>query len=244
MDDWQDAVFSNRHVHNRVGKQGRGKGGKSNGQFNVQKTFGSYEVKCAAANKLASVTSDEKHAGRLEIYTLNDTGIALIGELSLPSVLHGTVLMAGSRKVMNTVIRDLERVVETEKTEERIEVEDQRDQRGEIEEDVDDEIESDEDNQQQQRFQEFEKNSFRSPKFWLKWQGEVLLPPDNTLKDTHVTDSGYIVFSGNDCGKFDGTLSCEALGWSNVKLSGWKTASRSARDFNVEWAAAKGRSEG
>ncbi|CAK1366638.1 unnamed protein product [Cercospora beticola] len=256
MDEWQDAALTNRHLHNRVGKQGRGKGGKSNGAFDVHKTFGTYEVKCPAAGKIGLKNGGQNaEVGRLEIYNLNDQGSALVGELVLPGVLRGTVILAGSRKGMKVAVRAFEDDEEEENKEGSGEEGDG--------DDVEDENEQsdEEDDREQQRHRQFEKNSFRSPKFWLKWQGEMLseasssehdIPekhedeiqeiPDQILVpvalqggSTLVTDSGYLVFSGNNCDKFQGTVSCQILGWKNVKLSGWKLKSQPARDFNVQW---------
>ncbi|OQO11739.1 hypothetical protein B0A48_03466 [Cryoendolithus antarcticus] len=244
MDDWQDTAFSNRHVHNRIGKQGRGKGGKANGAFNVQRTLGTYEVKCAAAAKvLRSAASDSQGLGSLEIYTLNDLGNALIGELNMPGVLNGTVLMAGSRKTMKIAIEHLRAEgSESEESEvdgaathdgslDRPKVDNDDDQGfGAGSDDIDDESTS------HDHFDEFEKNSFRSPKFWLKWQGQVTAQVDDDgVIDETVTDSGYLVFSGNTCERFNGTLSCSKLDWHNVKITGFKLRSKPARDFDVQW---------
>ncbi|KAF2208477.1 hypothetical protein CERZMDRAFT_48948 [Cercospora zeae-maydis SCOH1-5] len=225
MDDWQDAALTNRHLHNRVGKQGRGKGGKSNGAFDVHKTFGTYEVKCPAAGKLGP-DKDSQHSGvgRLEIYNLNEQGNALLGELVLEAALHGTVIMAGSRRVMKVVIRGLEK--------------DEQEDGGSDDQGKNDVEMNDEDVRERQRHQQFEKNSFRSPKFWLKWQGEILhgaSPSGGEERSVLTTDSGYLVFTGNNCDKFQGTLNCQLLEWNNVKLSGWKLKNQPARDFDVQW---------
>lgn len=261
MDNWQDAALTNRHLHNRVGKQGRGKGGKSNGAFDVHKTFGTYEVKCPAAGKIGMKNGGQNaEVGRLEIYNLNEHGNALVGEVVLPDVLRGTVILAGSRKGMKVAVRAFEEDEEEEgETEEQDKVEGNGDE-GDRDDMEDDEQSEEEDDHENQRHRQFEKNSFRSPKFWLKWQGEILseasstqnLPeknegeneestdriPGSVAAETRsalVTDSGYVVFSGNTCDKFQGTLSCESLGWNNVKVSGWKLKSQPARDFDVRW---------
>ncbi|GIZ47017.1 hypothetical protein CKM354_001011800 [Cercospora kikuchii] len=261
MDDWQDAALTNRHLHNRVGKQGRGKGGKSNGAFDVHKTFGTYEVKCPAADKRSAAKEGlNSGVGRLEIYNTNELGNALVGELVLPGALHGTVVFAGSRKAMKVAVRAFE---EDEEEEEQEKEEGSGDEGNCEDVEEDDGQSSEEDDREQQRHRQFEKNSFRSPKFWLKWQGEILseaasspqdlpqekedeveamsdqVPVPAAVEDDKVltTDSGYLVFSGNNCDKFQGTLSCESLGWNNVKLSGWKIKSQPARDFDVQWVS-------
>ncbi|KAK7966848.1 uncharacterized protein PG986_001125 [Apiospora aurea] len=86
--------------------------------------------------------------------------------------------------------------------------------------------------QQQGRFETFEKNSFRSPKFWLRFHGHEPQTDDGAAERS---GTGYLVFSGNDCRKFEGTISCDAINWDNKKLSGWKTIARSERDTPVLW---------
>lgn len=241
MADWEDATLSSRHMHNRVGKQGRGKGGKSGGAFNVQKTFGTFEVKCPAATKLASSDTENTQTAKLEVYTLNDDGNALLAELFLPGVLHATVLLAGSRKTMSSVVRGFEAEtaaqdeveVDASANASRSELDDSGESEGEHESQADDDPAD-------RRAREFEKNSFRSPKFWMRWQGELLQSSPNGHGSNSITDSGYVVFSGNNCDKFQGTISCEQLDWKNVKIDGWKTASRSARDFAVAWQKESG----
>lgn len=240
-DDWQEAAFSNRHTHNR-GQ--RGKGGKATSHgFNVQKTLGSYEIK---SPKFPSKPDEDAKSARMEIYNLNNQGNALIGELFIPGYLNANLLMAGSRKVMKKVVRDLvemhdeseESQPEDERNADETEAKQNDDNDEEEEEKEGDREESDqEDRKERRKAQEFEKNSFRSPKFWLKWQGQLL--KEESEDEEVVTDGGYIVFSGNACEKFDGTLTCEKLGWKNIKVSGWKIKGMSARDFEIQWIAEK-----
>lgn len=236
MADWEDTILSNRHVHNQVGRHGRANG-KSGSTFDVRRAFGTYEVKCPAAAKLAASEAANVPPAKLEIYTMNDSGNALIAELILPHVLHATVLLAASQKTMTTVVRGLE--ADTERQIEEVEPERSGFPRSS---DLADSGEGDDEPNMQpdedpveRRVREFEKNSFRSPKFWLRWQGQLLQSSTDHLAVDLVTNSGYVIFSGNDCGKFQGTFNCEQLDWDNVKISGWKTASRSARDFAVAW---------
>ncbi|KAK5093128.1 hypothetical protein LTR70_004937 [Exophiala xenobiotica] len=206
MADWEDAALSTRHMHNRVGRQGRAKNGKSGGAFDARKTFGTYEVKCPAAAKLATSGTDGMQASKLEIYTLNDSENALVA------------------------------------TEESVEEADAETQAGSTMSDRDDSGEN-EDEEHIRPFndpvnrvvREFEKNSFRSPKFWLRWQGQLLQSSTDHPVTDFTSGTGYLIWSGNGCDKFQGTFTCQQLGWDNVKISGWKTASRSARDFAVAW---------
>ncbi|POS68802.1 catalase [Diaporthe helianthi] len=104
--------------------------------------------------------------------------------------------------------------------------------------DQDDEDEG-EDERQRRRTSTFEKNSFRHPKFWFRWKGRL---SDEASAAANLADdgcdvhgSGYIVFSGNDCKRFSGTITSEKLAWNNVKMSGFKAKPQPERDFEVEW---------
>ncbi|KAJ9658687.1 hypothetical protein H2198_003565 [Neophaeococcomyces mojaviensis] len=249
MDAWQDAAFSNRHLHNRIGKGWGGKGARSGATFDVTKTFGTYEVKCPSAEKISTDKVTGLNSSKLEIFRLNEKRNAIVGELTLSHVLHATVLFAGSRRIMNSVVANLYEQLASSEVDEDADVVDavdtavrisaeseQEDEEAEASEEQGKVDESQHEGSASKDFRTFEKNSFRSPKFWLRWQGQVLRPQGvKTMSDTVETDSGYLVFSGNDCHKFQGTISCEALGWDNVKITGWKTASKSTRDTAVGW---------
>lgn len=265
MDEWQETQFSHRHIHNRASRHNHGKSrGKGNAPFDVNRTFGTYDIKCPAADKLS-----RGGPNKLDAYTLNEERNAVVGDLRLGSVLSGVVILTGSRKVMGKVIGGLKK--ERRENEEGDEEEDEEGTREGNGDEVGDEDErhgqtrsdardgeqsqestddeeddgdddDDADNPANQRIQQFEKNSFRSPKFWMKWQGHVttLTPTSTSTSQTStpnppkvVTDNGYIVFSGNQCDRFQGTISCEVLGWNNVKISGWKVKGQNARDFDL-----------
>ncbi|KAK5086920.1 hypothetical protein LTR05_004091 [Lithohypha guttulata] len=242
MDDWQDAALTTRHMHNRRGGQGTS-GKQKNAIFDVRRTFGTYEIKCPAAEKIIAKAGNSGSSAKLEIYGLNAGGDAVHAELFLPGALHAVVILAASRKTMNAVIRRLE---DAYTTKERVDsaddhvAADEEEPEGEAHGEEQPETE-DEDDLQNRRVQQFEKNSFRSPKFWLRWQGQVTDQPRSQEDDQEVnsnttdTDTGYLVFSGNSCDKFEGTISCETLDWRNVKLRGWKLTSKSERDFAMAW---------
>ncbi|KAH7029218.1 uncharacterized protein B0I36DRAFT_363789 [Microdochium trichocladiopsis] len=115
----------------------------------------------------------------------------------------------------------------------------------------------------------FEKNSFRSPKFWVEWRssssssisqadpGENVTihpggpqehdaletggdanhssPQPRPSTDSVLSGTGYLVFQGNDCRKFSGTISCPALGWDNLAASGHRLAGAGSRDVQALW---------
>ncbi|KAJ3528562.1 hypothetical protein NM208_g10148 [Fusarium decemcellulare] len=246
--DWESEFLTTRHVHNRKTRHGLGSSGASNA-FDVRKTFGSYDLKCPVAetyrrqNKPEEIQDKssrrQKRAPlgpRLEIYRLTDNEDGLLGELIIPGILQATATMAGSRKQLRELI------------------EGRRQDEGELREDIpgepltteelgDEEATSSTRYQEKQRnrFQKFEKNSFRQPKFWLHWHGSVLAP-SSALDECQSTDSpengdqsgmGYLVFSGNKCRDFKGTMSCELLGWKDIKLEGRKRGDMKERDVTL-----------
>ena len=99
------------------------------------------------------------------------------------------------------------------------------------------------------RLRAFEKSSFRNPKFWMRWKAHHhahntstnTQPEPPERQPTPITppavesNQAYLIFSSNDCERFEGTVSCVALGWDNAKLKGWKVRSRGSR-CPVEWS--------
>ncbi|KAI0399304.1 catalase [Xylaria palmicola] len=148
-EDWQEAAFTSRHVHNcvnRGGGKGREGKGKSKAAFDVRKTFGTY--------------------------SLDATGTRLISELRVPGVIEAALVMAGSRKALRNVVKSLEEDESAEgedaetaaHREDHTSVEDgDSEGSGEMEGGYASEEAGN------QRFRNFEKNSFRVPKFWLAW---------------------------------------------------------------------------
>jgi hypothetical protein len=268
MDDWQDHALTTRHMHNRNSRRASGKG-KKNAPFDVRKTFGEYEVKCACWERALGELDDEERSDEdaaLELLRLTDDGLGVLGELILPGVLRAAVVLAASRKTLAIVTQQLSGEDEDE---------DDDDEGSEEEDDSQEHDDEDDDNEDDQernpnRFDTFEKNSFRSPKFWLAWNGALTRPkadspppspsykhsdsppPSPTLSRTGSSfpppkpagssvqqvpaeGLGYVVFSGNDCRKFKGTLNCKELGWRDVAFSGFKNVSRSESDRQLLW---------
>ncbi|KAJ4300824.1 hypothetical protein N0V90_002912 [Kalmusia sp. IMI 367209] len=200
-------------MHNRVGRSS----GTRNRAFDVQKTFGSYACRCAAWQKMENNTNTDQEA-TFELLRLTPNKEGIVGELFFPGVLRATVILAASRESLQRTVTGLS----SEYTEGSLQGDDQ-----EPEEEID-------------RFKMFEKNSFRSPKFWLQWNGTLL---QNSSKSTEeaseikISEMGYVVFSGNDCRKFKGTISCSLLGWKDVAISGRKVVARSESDRPVAWGS-------
>jgi hypothetical protein len=232
MDDWQDAAFSSRHMHNRVGRSGgRGTGkSKRNSAFDVRKTFASYTCKCPAWHKLSSApdhSSDQ--TASLELYRLTDNSQGVVGQLSLPGVLQAAVILAASRDSLQRIVAELEPTTQGDNVE-AVE-NDEDDEDGEDGEASDSDHDTSDEGTEPDRFGLFEKNSFRSPKFWLHWNGDL----STRASSKHEAGLGYIVFTGNDCRKFKGTLNCVSLAWKDVSFSGHRIAARSESDVPVVW---------
>ncbi|KKY38896.1 putative catalase [Diaporthe ampelina] len=283
--DWQDAAFNTRHLHNRNDRGGRG---QKRHEFQVSSMFGTHLIKCPAIDRLqadsahaaASAGSSNKDKRRrssasgevvLEIYRLTDDEDGLLGSLKSAGVIDATVVFAGSRKLLWRIWSQLggtgttdsvEAESKGQKTAERmarlpngkepsggrgaswVDVEDEEDGEGDDDDDDDDDLQSissslDSEERQRRRTSTFEKNSFRHPKFWFRWQGEISNEASSAAgKGDHsrsVHGSGYIVFSGNDCKRFQGTMTSEQLAWNNAKMSGWKAKPQPERDFEVGW---------
>ncbi|KAL1861405.1 hypothetical protein Daus18300_008936 [Diaporthe australafricana] len=287
--DWQDAAFNTRHLHNRNDRGGRG---QKRHEFQVRNMFGTHLIRCPAIDQLqtdnanvpASAGSSKKAKRRrssasgevvLEIYRLTDDEDGLLGSLKSAGVMDATVVFAGSRKLLWRIWSQLggtgaadsaEAESKGKKTAERVAgipngkkpsarrgpggrqgpegVEGGNGAGGSDDDDDDDDLQSvssslDSEERQRRRTSTFEKNSFRHPKFWFRWQGQI---SDEASAHADVGDnggnvhgSGYIVFSGNDCKRFQGTITSEQLSWNNVKMSGWKAKPQPERDFEVEW---------
>ncbi|KAI0475249.1 hypothetical protein GGR56DRAFT_694834 [Xylariaceae sp. FL0804] len=283
MDDWQEAAFTSRHVHNRMGRTA-GRGAKRHAAFDARKALGTYSITTRGSGALkgarlstaaAAATSKQQQqqqkaatasaaSGLLEIYRFSDGGDGLVGEIQLAGALRAAVVLAGSRAALRGIIdgmqsallledeaapeegeeeeveEDEEVVVEKEEEEVVVEKKEEEEEgKGAASDEYDGiaasdasrstEDEVDAEASQRRRYRAFEKNSFRAPKFWFEWRGQVL------NADTQSSGLGYLVFSGNDCRKFQGTIFCVELGWENVGVTGRKEMSRAERDNAITW---------
>ncbi|KAM0354768.1 hypothetical protein ACHAPU_000587 [Fusarium lateritium] len=258
MDDtWESEFLSSRHVHNR---QSRKSTNRNTGRSNVSHAFGSYQIKCPKAEVLANSAKMEISTGkspkakgrrsqrpsgpRLDIHGFTDEEDGLAGSLCLPGVLDAIIILAGSRKTLQTIIVSRETLNEEGQTSANAISESSEDENSsstpgdDIVKSSDDSINhlADEplalgeaEEKEKRRFDKFEKNTFRQPKFWLSWTGTVLCSPDispgadsKSAAEDLQSGMGYLVFTGSKYNKFQGTISCEVLGWKDVVIEGWK----------------------
>ncbi|KAF4913303.1 hypothetical protein CGCVW01_v010894 [Colletotrichum viniferum] len=184
----------------------------------------------------------------MEIFRLSDDGRGLLGRLCLPGVLDASLVMTGSRKTLEELVSGLE-AGEDSTSESELENEPEDRAENEVESGASDEeqdVESDDnafvldaETKEKRRFESFEKNSFRSPKFWFHWKGQVKSNAESSMVKSNLegseTGRGYVVFSGNDCRSFKGTITVDALQWKDVSLSGWKELTMPERDVAFDW---------
>ncbi|KAI9148162.1 hypothetical protein HJFPF1_11987 [Paramyrothecium foliicola] len=242
MADWEEAALSSRHMHNRVGHSGDTNRGRSNRNsvFDVRKTFGSYSCKCPARNKVNGAGDHSLNEGStLELYRLTENGQGVVGQLCLPGVLQAAVILAASRDSLRRILSELipldqgsRMKAEERNPETRTDDDNYRDDTDDYSDD------QSECGARNNPFDTFEKNSFRSPKFWLQWNG-ILQPTSTGAAEKPEAGLGYIIFTSNDCRKFKGTFNCASLAWKDVSFSGHKITARSESDLPVTWGVAQ-----
>jgi hypothetical protein len=239
MDDPIDSAFqSRRFAHGKSkGKSGRGSGrggGGASKPFNPLAALGRYEV------SLGARPSTSQHA--FEIHELTESETGLVGTFDFGK-LSGMFILAGSRKQLADIITGLEEGDDDDDDDDEDEDEDEDDEVAGGNEDSqdDDDAESEnepsaielQDEKLNRRAQAFEKNSFRNPKFWMRWKGTPKAHSDDQPSQVE-TDMGYLVFTNNECDKCEGTITCPSLDWKQLKLKGRKVHSK-GRSCPVSW---------
>lgn len=247
-DALSSALSSRRMAHGRGRNNARGSKNTGRAIFDPLRAFGVYEIKCGAVKSESGVSHLTIHG-----FTPGETG--LFASLQLRDALVGVAVLAGSRKGVKEIVEDLEEEDEIEEEEGEEEdggtgVKVDETENGLVDQDKEDEDEEDdaetseseqieprsameeEDDRINRRAKAFEKNSFRNPKFWMCFNADVKVSKD--IEAVHEQDMGYIVFSGNDCSAFDGTISSKELSWDNVKIKGHKVKSR-VSDCSQKW---------
>ena len=239
MDDWQDVALNNRRIpHGHLGK--RAKAGRGT-EFQPQNAIGTYTLGLSGAKKRRS---HEDGDGLLEIHGFDETEQGFVCSFRLGTVITGVMLLAGSRKVLRAVVEAAHRHNADDDTDARKNgqsgdeheatasgPEDGDRRSSEYSNDSDSGTSSDqpdqpsktaaekEDERLNSRITTFKKNSFRSPKFWIRWKGDVRTQDGQCATEE---DTGYLVFSKNNCTSFSGVISCQSQGWSNTAISGVK----------------------
>src|SRR5690242_11263252 len=201
MDDWQDHALSTRHMHNRNSRRPSGKG-KKGGQFDVRKAFGEYEVKCASWERALGELEDEDRQDEdaaFELLRLTDDGQGVLGELVLPGLLRAAVVLAATRRGLTLLTLRLGGEEDQEESGDGASNDGQHDSEHDDHEAEEEEEEEQEENPTPSRFDTFEKNSFRSPKFWLAWNGALTTPtqPDSPPPPPSPTTSRKPPFSSS-----------------------------------------------
>ncbi|CAM1504575.1 Fc.00g021660.m01.CDS01 [Cosmosporella sp. VM-42] len=208
-DEWHETAFTTKHIPHHMSKSHTKKI-----SFDVRKLFGRYEIKCPSASAPSKEPPNSNRRktrkATIEMFRLSDDGDGVLGHITLPGTLEAEIVLSGSRKTLNTLISKLNGTAPSSP-----------DSVAEIQHGLSADRPS------------FEKNSFRVPKFWLRYK---------STSDSNDTGTGYLIFSGNDCRRFRGTLSSEARGWDNFAVSGWKAVWMSERDVSFQWGERDGNS--
>jgi hypothetical protein len=266
-DDWQDLALNHRRIpHGRSKKGGKASGRHGAGVFYPKQALGSYDVYTyfTPANeyigKITERFRDEFVRARFEIHEFTDQPGGFVGSLvGGNGRFRAAIFLAGSRKLLSSIVRDADEDVNDAEDDvnggkdarshgaqsedegadaDANEVDSEDDEVGEVE---GREITAS-DRFVNDRIQAFAKNSFRQPKFWLQWQGEIEWKDESGSNDTdakHQTvegvaktanavrerNMGYIIFQDNKCDVFNGTMSCATLGWKDMEISGRKRIS-------------------
>ncbi|KAK3672833.1 hypothetical protein LTR78_007186 [Recurvomyces mirabilis] len=256
-DDWQDLALNHRRIPHGKSKKGGKSGGRHGaGVFYPNRAIASYPFKTGNHTlgnghipRFNGIRPIDDFRAEFVIHGFTEcpggTG-----------TFKAAVFLAGSRKLLSDIVRDEEEKLSAEDdSDEKDQSEDEDEVGDEDEDEVGDEDEDevgDEDGDEQDeeaddgdeapkeseleasdrfyndRFQAFTKNSFRQPKFWFQWQGEIIEPKIQTGADGSTTsgrairerDLGYIVFPTHECSNFRGTINCRALGWKDMEIVG------------------------
>lgn len=215
-DDALSDILNSRHFsHSSASK----KGGRRQA-FDPLAAVGSYEILCKADG------SDSNAPSLMTIHGLNEDDSALIVSFAIGKAVEAMAILAGSRKVMKQIVDELESEPDQCSSlgeEEIVGVENQ-------------ESEEEEEDLGKRRADNFEKNSFRNPKFWMCWRGTVRKDKDDT--PIGEKNMGYLVWKSNRCEQFEGTISCDTLGWRNVKLKGHRIR-KGAAECHLHWMDVK-----
>lgn len=223
MDDPIDSAFQSHRCAHGKSKAKSGRNGGPSKQFNPLAALGRYEVSLGAGNPTSRYA--------FEIHELTEGETGLLGTFDFDH-LKGMFVLAGSRKQIAEIV---------------IELEEDNDDTGDDSAESRETHSEDTDHQKHElsalevqdeklnhRARAFEKNSFRNPKFWMKWKGTrgatVVGEPEVAESDT-----GYLVFASNTCDRFEGTITCASLAWKQLKLKGRKIHSN-AMSCPVKWS--------
>ncbi|KAJ4112430.1 hypothetical protein NW768_011587 [Fusarium equiseti] len=252
---WEDELLASRHTHNRRSRKSTA---TSENILNAFGVYRIQCAKADAIAQQQSLDDNLPHQtttkkGRkkkqhsytpnlnIQSFTTDEDG--LVGSLHLPGVLNAVVHLAGSRKGLEDIL-----AIEYALDREESDADEDAYVESPISGDEPENIGTEKDmgvsqpsvtaeasdiaayeEREQTRFNKFEKNTFRQPKFWLFWKGRVLAAPQHIIHaDTEsATDEvrsgmGYLIFSGNRYEKFNGTISCDSLGWKDIAIRGRK----------------------
>ena len=223
VDDAIGAALSSRRIpHGRSGKKGKGGTGYGSSHFNFDplRARGRYEISLGSGKKQQIQSDGAVRDSWMEIHELTPDRDALIGTFSFRGQEQGMCVLAGSRKGLSQAVRNLEAASEGEDDDGG---DTNQGEEGDGNGGEHDSADSDHQKHEVQDSRDaFEKNTFRTPKFWMTWRSNSL----DSTSEAGLKRSAYLVFSGNDCQRIEGTITSTAMNWNNLKLRGRKLHSK------------------
>ena len=151
-------------------------------------------------------------------------------------------MLSGSRKSLAKAVKALDSLAEAERDDVSDDQEEEPDggngdETGSEPRNCDDQASDEQsasavEDEENENTKSFEKNTFRTPKFWMTWR-----VVDTERQDASAKRSAYLVFSGNDCQRVEGTITSSTQVWDNLKLRGRKVHSN-ASPCPIKWSDA------
>ncbi|KAK5108091.1 hypothetical protein LTR62_008808 [Meristemomyces frigidus] len=242
-EDWQDLALNHRRLpHGKSKKGGKASGRHGEAVFNPKQAITRYRLtteNVVANDHIPKASGGDQTAeidAQFEIHGFTETPGGYVASLvNSEHTFRAAVFLAGSRKLLGEIIQ----AEDDKKSSEDDDDDDDGDAEDESEEDEnedpnedDDETEElseleKQDNHHNLRTRAFEKNSFRQPKFWFRYQAEITLRSSSTQRETiREQNGGYVVFATHECRRFSGTIDCRALGWKEVGIAGVREGRR------------------
>jgi hypothetical protein len=230
------------HARSKKGKGGSSRRGPTNSSFDPLRARGRYEVTLGSGKK-KSTGSEGPSESWFEMHELTPGRDGLVGTFSFiarGSREEGMCLLAGSRMGLAKIVGELDSAGEEEDGEDEAHGEDDQEaghydvaaESDEVRDNGSAEPSSDapdtEDDMLNHTVSSFEKNTFRSPKFWMTWRRTSSSSSLEPLKQSTEKRTAYLVFSGVDCQRFEGTISSSLQEWNNLKVHGRKVHSRAS----------------
>lgn len=175
----------------------------------------------------------------MEIHETIGDGRGIIASFEMGE-LRGVMLIAGSRKVLSEVAAAEDKAHGSGSSTGGSQAQSQNDGSNSSSNDGEEEEEEEEAPVNEDCFEPpppsmrsnpFEKNTFRTPKFWFRYRARHM--ESSIITADNPANMGFIEFDGNACRGFKGVISSEKYG-ENVAFEGWKIKGKGSK-ARWEW---------